>query len=92
MIRGNLVKGLPHFRNPDEVCAQCISSKHSRTLFSTSTHRALNVLELVHMDICGPLNPQTLGGKRYFFLIVDDFFEIHVGSFTQRKIKSSRTV
>ena len=25
------------------------------------------------MDICGPINPQTLGGKRYFFLIVDDY-------------------
>ena len=73
MIRGNLVRGLPHFRNPYEICAQCISSKHSRTSFSTSTHRASNVLELVHLDICEPLNPQTLGGKRYFFLIVDDF-------------------
>ena len=25
------------------------------------------------MDIFGLVNPQTLGGKRYFFLIVDDF-------------------
>ena len=25
------------------------------------------------MDICGPISPQTVGGKRYFFLIVDDY-------------------
>ena len=25
------------------------------------------------MDICGPTSPQTIRGKRYFFLIVDDF-------------------
>ena len=25
------------------------------------------------MDICGPINPHTLGGKRYFFLMIDDF-------------------
>ena len=25
------------------------------------------------MHICGPISPQTIGGKRYFFLIVDDY-------------------
>ena len=73
MIRGNLVKGLPQFRNLDEICDHCIAGKHSRTPFSTSTHRASSVLELMHMDICAPISPQTLGGKRYFFLIVDDY-------------------
>ena len=73
MIRGDLVKGLPKFRNPNVVCAHCISGKHSRTSFSSSSYRDLSVLELLHMDICDPINPQTLGGKRYFFLIVDDY-------------------
>ena len=73
MIRGNLVKGLPQFRNPNEVCAHCISGKHSRASFLPSSYRALSVLELLHMDICGPISPQTIGGKRYFLLIVDDY-------------------
>jgi transposase InsO family protein len=29
-------------------------------------------LELVHEDLCGPVTPATPGGKRYFFLLVDD--------------------
>ena len=86
------MKGLPHFRNPYEVCAHCISGKHSRPPFSNSTHRALNVLELIHMDISGLVNPQIFGGQRYFFLIVDYFFEMYVGSSAQREIGSSRTV
>ena len=73
MIRGNLVKGLPQFRNPDEICDHCIAGKHSRSPFSTSTHKASNVLELIHMHNCGPINPQTFGRKIYFFLIIDDF-------------------
>ena len=73
MIRGDLVKGLPQFRNLNEVCAHCISSKHSRASISSSSYRALSVLELIHMDICGPISPQKVGGKRYFFLIVDDY-------------------
>ena len=37
MIRGDLVKGLPQFRNPNVVCAHCISGKQSRTSFSSSS-------------------------------------------------------
>jgi hypothetical protein len=29
-------------------------------------------LELVHGDLCGPVTPATLGGWRYFLLLVDD--------------------
>ena len=73
MIRGNFVEGLPIFKNLGEVCAHRISCKHSRAPFLSSAHRALNVLELMHMDICGPISPHKLGGKRYFFLIIDDY-------------------
>ena len=58
MIRGNLVKGLPHFQNLNEVCAHIILDKHSRAPFSSSAHRALHVLELMHMYICGLINQQ----------------------------------
>ena len=73
MMRGDLVKGLPQFRNPNEVCAHCISSKHSRATFPSTTYRTLSVLELMHMYMCGPISPQPVGGRRYFFLIVDDY-------------------
>jgi transposase InsO family protein len=35
-------------------------------------YRAESKLELVHGDFCGPVTPATPGGKRYFFLLVDD--------------------
>jgi transposase InsO family protein len=35
--------------------------------------RAEQQLELVHPDLCGPITPPTVGGKRYFLLIMDDF-------------------
>ena len=31
------------------------------------------MLELVHSDICGPINPISNGGKRYFITFIDDF-------------------
>ena len=30
-------------------------------------------LELIHMDLCGPTRTGSVSGKRYVFVIVDDF-------------------
>jgi hypothetical protein len=30
-------------------------------------------LQLVHTDICGPIEPMSLGGNRYFITSIDDF-------------------
>ena len=35
--------------------------------------RASNCLELIHADLCGPINTESIGGSRYFFLITDDY-------------------
>ena len=34
--------------------------------------RAQGLLDLVHGDLCGPIEPAMAGGKRYFLLLVDD--------------------
>lgn len=49
-------------------------SKHSRRPFpKQTTFQAKQKLELVHADLCGPITPATLGGNKYFLLLVDDF-------------------
>lgn len=35
--------------------------------------RAKKVLKLVHSDLCGPINPTSNGGKRYFIMFIDDY-------------------
>ena len=30
-------------------------------------------MELVHSDICGPINPSSNGGKRYVITFIDDY-------------------
>ena len=73
MIKGELVRGLPVFEKPKELCSTCISGKHTKCSFKASVCRAKKPLDLVHMDLCGLIKPPTLGGKSYFLLIVDDF-------------------
>ncbi|KAK9167207.1 hypothetical protein Scep_002398 [Stephania cephalantha] len=35
--------------------------------------RASKCLELIHVDLCGPMQTKTLVGSRYFLLFTDDF-------------------
>ena len=31
------------------------------------------MLELIHLDVCGPMKVMSLGGARYFVTFIDDF-------------------
>ena len=36
------------------------------------SHRSSRKLQLVHSDVCGPMD-ESLGGKRYFVSFIDDY-------------------
>ena len=38
-----------------------------------SKWRPTKALELVHIDLCGPITQGTVGGNKYFMLLIDDF-------------------
>jgi transposase InsO family protein len=64
---------MPPVEHVEEFCDGCAISKQHRTLFPRVTaFRTENPLELVHMDLCGPITPPMAGGKKYFLLLVDD--------------------
>lgn len=53
-------------------CKQCNNAKVHCLPFPPSSSRAKNTLDLVHSDICGPLQTPSLGGARYFATFIDD--------------------
>ncbi|XP_071571460.1 uncharacterized protein [Temnothorax nylanderi] len=55
------------------VCEKCLAGKQHRTPFPLSSSRATERLELVHADVCGPMEQNSLGGARYFLLLKDDY-------------------
>jgi transposase InsO family protein len=77
-----MVHGLPLLSEIDRLCDACLTGKHKRVAFQRQAHnRASEQLGLVHADLCGPINPPTPGGKRYFLLLVDDssrFMWVHL--------------
>ncbi|CAN1753150.1 Retrovirus-related Pol polyprotein from transposon TNT 1-94 [Linum perenne] len=71
----NLVRGLPKISSiKDFFCDACAKGKQTRTSFKAkSIISTTEPLELIHMDLFGPANIGTLGGKYYCFVLVDDF-------------------
>ena len=58
----------------NSTCEYCQVGKQSRKENrSPATHRSTELLELVHIDLAGPMATQSLGGVKYFLLIIDDF-------------------
>ncbi|GKV32209.1 hypothetical protein SLEP1_g40826 [Rubroshorea leprosula] len=69
-----MVNGLPHFDSPSEICEICVVSKKHRDSFPKDrSWKAKQVLDLVHSDLCEPINPTSNGGKQYFITFVDDY-------------------
>jgi hypothetical protein len=79
-----MVKGLPTFKKENSKCEACIYGKESRESFPTSSWRANRRLQLVHSDVCGPLQT-SLGGCKYFLLFIDDFSRITWVYFLKQK-------
>ncbi len=56
------------------ICEGCIKGKHQRTSFpKDGTTKASQLLEIVHIDVCGPMRTALHGGARYFLTFIDDF-------------------
>jgi transposase InsO family protein len=69
-----MVKGLPALIEVEEKCVDCLVGKqHRNAIPKQANWRATMKLELVHSDVCGPINPESNAGNRYFITFTDDF-------------------
>ncbi|KAI5343245.1 hypothetical protein L3X38_011121 [Prunus dulcis] len=69
----DMVLGLPEIKITNTVCEGCTFGKHCRKAFpKEATNRATTPLELVHTDVCGPMQTVTKAGNRYFLTFIDD--------------------
>lgn len=72
--RNDSVRGMPEVTSSTTTCETCNLAKKR-----TTSHKALqkvrssNPLQLLHLDVCGPLPSQSIGGHRFFLSITDDF-------------------
>ncbi|RDX74672.1 hypothetical protein CR513_45547, partial [Mucuna pruriens] len=61
----SMVNGLPKMKAPTKLCKDCLVGKQPRDSFpKKSAWRAIQVLQLIHTDICGPIKPASNSKKR----------------------------
>ena len=94
LLKGEHVIGLTnvHFEK-DRPCAACQAGKqvggshHSKNVMTTS-----RPLELLHMDLFGPVAYLSIGGSKYGLVIVDDFSRFTWVFFLQDKSETQGTL
>nr|GFB92795.1 retrovirus-related Pol polyprotein from transposon TNT 1-94 [Tanacetum cinerariifolium] len=75
LLLRNLSCGLPKVKfEKDHLCSACEQWKIHRKHHKPKTAFASNKpLYLLHMDLCGPTRVESINGKRYMLVVVDDY-------------------
>ncbi|GJV56537.1 integrase, catalytic region, zinc finger, CCHC-type containing protein [Tanacetum coccineum] len=75
LSRKDLVRGLPMLKfKKDHLCSACQlgkSKKHAHKPKAENT--IMEVLHILHMDLCGLMRVQSINRKKYILVIVDDY-------------------
>ena len=68
-----MVSGLPLMKNNHIECEACALGKQHREEFPIHKEkRKPKILELIHIDACGPMQTGSQGGAWCFLIFVDD--------------------
>lgn len=62
-----------------------ILGKQHKFPFPESKTKSRVVCELIHMDLCGQMERQSIGGSKYFLLLKDDYSHYRKVYFLQKK-------
>nr|GEV70584.1 ribonuclease H-like domain, reverse transcriptase, RNA-dependent DNA polymerase [Tanacetum cinerariifolium] len=74
MGQRDLVHGIPAIKHTTQIYDVCLIGKHSRATFPKKAKaRSTLALDLVYGDLCGPISTPKPFGKKYIFLLVDDY-------------------
>jgi hypothetical protein len=71
LIKDDIIHPLD-FSNLD-YCIDCIKGKYAKQVKKGEVQRSVEVLEIIHADICGPFSVKSVEGFDSFIIFTDDF-------------------
>ncbi|GJR76232.1 retrovirus-related pol polyprotein from transposon TNT 1-94 [Tanacetum coccineum] len=82
LSKKDVVIGLPKLKYvKDQLCSSCEVSKAKRSSFKSKTiPSSKGRLNLLHMDLCGPMRVAIINGKKIFLVLSTDYSQIHLDS------------
>ncbi|GKA06037.1 retrovirus-related pol polyprotein from transposon TNT 1-94 [Tanacetum coccineum] len=75
LAKNDLVTGLLKFKyHKEHLCPSCEQGKSKKASHPPKpVPNSKQRLHLIHMDLCGPIRVESINGKRYVLVIVDDY-------------------
>ncbi|KAJ9536355.1 hypothetical protein OSB04_un000473 [Centaurea solstitialis] len=75
LVSKRLVSGLRETRlSKDTLCSACEQGKMKRSSHPPKMEtNCKNPLDMIHMDLCGPMRVERLARKKYMLVLVDEF-------------------
>ena len=67
------IRGVPSKVPGLDSCAACVAGKSVHLPHKDGRTKATEFLERVHIDIAGPMPTPSVGGRRYLYVVVDDY-------------------
>ncbi|GJZ06683.1 retrovirus-related pol polyprotein from transposon TNT 1-94 [Tanacetum coccineum] len=98
LARKDLVRGVPRLKfEKDHLCsAYQLGNSKKHTHKPKAENTIMEVLHTLHMDLCEPMLVQSINGKKYILVIVDDYsrftwvtkflMQIQFGIFHQKSV------
>jgi IS30 family transposase len=62
----------------EQFCGACVEGKQHRSSFRERQQRATEPGEIIHADLCGPMECASLGGSKYFVCFTCNFSRLRV--------------
>ncbi|GJU76576.1 retrovirus-related pol polyprotein from transposon TNT 1-94 [Tanacetum coccineum] len=75
LAKQGIVKGLPKLKyTKDHLCSTCQMGKIKKESHPHKPETSTNEkLQMLHMDLCGPMLVEIINKKRYIIVIIDDY-------------------
>lgn len=72
----------------EEVCEVCYEGKQHRKPFTQSQTQTTKSCEIIHADICGPMEEESIGKSKYFLMLKDDYSHYRMVYFLKHKFEA----
>ncbi|KAJ9551929.1 LOW QUALITY PROTEIN: hypothetical protein OSB04_015974 [Centaurea solstitialis] len=94
LAKAGLVTGLPSLKfTKEQLCSACEIIKIKKSSHKLKVeHSTTKPLQLLHMDLCGPMRVQSINRRKYVLVTVDDFSRYTWVNFLRNKDEASEII
>ncbi|KAI3715470.1 hypothetical protein L6452_22453 [Arctium lappa] len=94
LVKNDSVRGLPVLRfQKNHLCQDCEKGKMNKASHKPKPEPCKSdILDILHVDLCGPMKTKSIGKKRYILVVVDDYSRYTWVKFLKSKDETSEVL